>query len=200
MKQKFTIPNLITQKRRLDKRFAVTQFIKRWFNKETRAALVAGLIVGTLLGFALFYPYKTSPEVLKQSFEVKAVETTIQEKDWSTELVGYFRFRGMEIGYDEYDITKLHGVLDCENGTHDPLRKNYMYDGENGHYTAGGFTMITNTTWKQHKCTGSKWDGVANINCFYKIIGKNQLSDYKESKHCWSPKFNVNSIYFIEVK
>lgn len=144
---------------------------------------------------------KTLLQALEEPITINAVEITpTPKKDWDNDLVGYFRYAGERIGYDEYDITKLHGVMDCENEKHTANRKNYLYDGENGHYTAGGFAMITNSTWRQHKCSGSKWDGTDNIDCFYKIIGKNKLSDYKASKSCWIEKFNPNDIVFIKVK
>lgn len=179
------IENLITQKVKRDRK-----------QKFVRMA-VWGLLVGSFTSLAVFDQPKTSPKPLERKIEVKAVENI--PKDWSTDLVGYFRHRGEEVGYTEYDITKLHGVMDCENGLHTADRKNYLYDGENGRYTAGGFAMITNSTWRQHKCTGSKWNGIDNINCFYKIIGRNGLGDYRESKSCWGKKFNEHSIRYIEL-
>lgn len=201
----------ITKKKKLDRRFKRTRFVRNFIDtsvcfihfvktKEFRAALVAGLLFGSMLGLALFAPKETSPLTLGKIIKTKAIEVSkLEKKDWEKDLIGYFRYKGKEIGYDDYDITKLHQVMDCENGTHDPKRKNYKYDGESGMYTAAGFAMITNSTWAQNKCKGNKFDGTDNIDCFYKIIGNNNgLGDYRESKGCWSKKFNVNDIYFIK--
>jgi hypothetical protein len=180
---------------------------KRTYRREVfryyRAGFVLCLIIMALIYCAVFGNTKnTSPNALETKIEVKAVENTIEKpKDWENDLVGYFRHAGERIGYDEFDITKLHAVMDCENGLHTADRKNYLYDGENGRYTAGGFAMITNSTWRQHKCTGNKFDGTDNIDCFYKIIGDNQgLGDYRESKSCWVQRCNPNDIVFIKVK
>jgi hypothetical protein len=136
------------------------------------------------------------PAVKLKVQEVRAAEPI---KDWNTDLIGYFRFRGQQIGYNDFDITKFHQVMDNENGLHTADRKNYLYDGENGRYTAAGFAMITNSTWRQHKCVGNKFNGVDNINCFYKIVGKNGLKDYYESKGKWGKLFDELSIKFIKL-
>lgn len=198
------IENLITKRSRLDRRFKLTKDLGRWFNRYTRASALYGLIIGSLIGcYIADNPNKTqntSPKPLETKIEVKEVQAADpEEKDWSADLVGYFRHRGQEIGYNDFDITKLHQVMDCENGLHTADRKNYLYDGENGRYTTAGFGMITNSTWRQHKCTGSKWNGVDNINCVYKIVGKNGLNDYRESKHCWGKHFNEHSIRYIQL-
>jgi hypothetical protein len=146
--------------------------------------------------------FKTQDTLLSplgQTISNPVTQVIAKEIDYDLDPVAYLRVKGREIGYDDFDITKFHQLLDCENGTHNPLRKNYLYDGEDGRYTAAGIAMITNRTWRGHKCSGSKWDATDNIDCFYKIIGDNQgLGDYKESKSCWIVKFNPNDIVFIK--
>jgi hypothetical protein len=193
--------NSVLKEIKLDKRYNTTKVLNRWCNKYTAASALWGFLIGSLLSMYFSLEAKNrTPEALERKVIPQVVEVKAIEKDWDLDPVGYIRFRGNEIGYDEYDITKLHGLLDCENGLHTPDRVNYLYDGENGRYTAAGIAMITNSTWRQHKCTGSKWDATDNIDCFYKIIGDNKLSDYKASKSCWIEKFNPNDIFFIKVE
>jgi len=77
-KQEFKIKNL------LDQRYKRNQDFQRWFNKYTLAALVDGIILGALVGlFIADNPYKEvkldSPNDVKQTIEVKAVEVTTNE-------------------------------------------------------------------------------------------------------------------------
>lgn len=194
MKKEFKIKNILgnSQKRTY----------RREVFRQRRAGFVLCLIIMSLIWCAVYgNTKKTSPEVIKQTVSNPVVKVEAKEIDYDLDPMAYLRFRGREIGYDDYDITKFHQLLDCENGTHDPKRPNYAYDGEDGRYTAGGIAMITNSTWKYHKCIGSKWDTTDNIDCFYKIIGDNNgLGDYKASKSCWIVKFNPNDIVFIKVK
>ena len=110
-----------------------------------------------------------------------------QEINWSNDLVGYFRSHGKSLGYDDYLITRLLKVTSCENDNHDPKRVNYLYDGENGKHTAAGFAMINKSTFEdsRYQCKGNRFNGIDNINCFYKIYEKNGLKDYKASYKCW---------------
>lgn len=176
---------------------------RREIFRQRRAGFVLCLIIMAIIACPLYDKYRKSSvsQPLSQTISNPVTEVSAKEIDYDLDPVAYLRFKGREIGYDDYDITKFHQLLDCENGTHDPLRKNYLYDGEDGRYTAAGIAMITNRTWKGHKCIGSKWDATDNVDCFYKIIGDNQgLGDYKESKACWIVKFNPNDIVFIKTK
>jgi hypothetical protein len=183
---------------------------QKYYRQQKRKFEIAGatrLLIVLLLLFLYFFGNtlvnrnRTSLKDVGRTVDVKAVEVAEKQIDYDLDPMSYLRFKGRKIGYDDYDITKFHQLLDCENGLHTPDRKNYLYDGEDGHYTAGGIAMITNSTWKAHKCEGSKWDATDNIDCFYKIIGDNQgLGDYRESRKCWGNKFNVNSLIFIKVK
>jgi len=192
MKQ-FEIKNLLGNKQKRTYRREVFRYY--------RAGFVLCLIIMALVYCAVTVKTSdTSPNALERTITKPVAEVIAKEINHDLDPVAYLRIRGREIGYDDFDITKFHQLLDCENGLHTPDRKNYLYDGENGHYTAGGIAMITNSTWRQHKCSGSKWDGTDNIDCFYKIIGDNNgLGDYKESKGCWGIKFNANDIVYLKV-
>lgn len=193
MKNKFEIKNFLgnSQKRTY----------RREIFRQRRAGFVLCLIIILLIACPLYDKYRKSSvsQPLSQTISNPVVKVEAKEIDYDLDPMAYLRIKGREIGYDDYDITKFHQLLDCENGTHDPKRPNYLYDGEDGRYTAGGIAMITNRTWKGHNCEGSKWDATDNVDCFYKIIGDNQgLGDYKESKSCWIQKFNPNNIVFIK--
>lgn len=196
MKNKFEIKNLLgNSQKRTYRRYVIRHEIAG----AGRLLIVLTLIFLYFFGQTLIDRKRTPSEALKQKINTPVTEVSAKEIDYDLDPMAYLRFKGREIGYDDYDITKFHQLLDCENGTHDPLRKNYLYDGEDGRYTAAGIAMITNRTWKGHKCQGSKWDATDNVDCFYKIIGDNQgLGDYKESKACWIVKFNPNDIVFIK--
>jgi len=176
---------------------------KRTYLKLIFRQRLAGFVLCLIIGLFLFVWYQVdhqiiSPRATGMIITNPVVKVEAKEIDYDLDPMAYLRFKGRKIGYDDYDITKFHQLLDCENGLHTPDRKNYLYDGEDGHYTAGGIAMITNSTWRGHKCEGSKWDATDNIDCFYKIIGDNQgLGDYKESRSCWIVKFNPNDIVFI---
>ena len=175
---------------------------RREIFRQRRAGFVLALIIMAIIACPLYDKYRKSSisQPLSQTISNPVTEVSAKEIDYDLDPMAYLRFKGREIGYDDFDITKFHQLLDCENGLHTPDRVNYLYDGENGRYTAAGIAMITNSTWRQHKCTGSKWDATDNIDCFYKIIGDNKLSDYKASKSCWIEKFNPNDIVFIKVE
>jgi hypothetical protein len=166
------------------------------------AVIVLGLIAGTILGKTL-HDVTHRPildprggcinnvcptPVPTPSSKLKIQEVQAAEPDWNNDLVGYFRHRGEELDYDEYLITKLHGVMDCENGLHTANRVNYLYTNENGRYTAAGFGMITRSSFNWYKCTGDRFNGVDNINCIYKIYAKDGLRPWNASRKCWFNK------------
>lgn len=170
----------------------------RLFIQQLVGFAVLGFIAGTILTVTIYretHKPLVQPIAKPMSFEVVKVAYA-KEKDWEDDLVGYFRYRGQQLGYNDYQITKLHGVMDCENGLHTAKRVNYLYDGENGRYTAAGFGMITKSTFndKQFKCMGDRFDGTDNIDCVYKIYAKKGLARWNASKHCWSKKFDFDGL------
>ena len=113
MKKEFEIKNF------LDQRYRSTKDFQRWFNKYTLAALVDGAIIGLLFGCALFYPYKTSPEAVKPTIEVKAVENT--PKRYCDDPQAYLRCKAQDMGIDDYTTSKIINMIStCENGKWKP--------------------------------------------------------------------------------
>jgi len=183
-----------------DRRYAssrsVIQRSRVLYWQQLLGCALLGFIAGVILTKSLYdatHRPLLNPLVRPINMEVVKVANA-QEKDWETDLVGYFRYRGQQLGYNDYQITKLHGIMDCENGLHTAKRVNYAYDGENGRYTAAGFGMITKSTFDGNKCSGDRFDGTDNIDCVYKIYAKRGVQPWNASKKCWSVKFSMEGL------
>jgi hypothetical protein len=147
---------------KLDKRKKTTKVINRWFNKETRAALVAGLITGTLLGFGLFYPKNSSPEPQGLKINVNPVEVKAIEKPFCKDAIGCIRDIGELQGRSNKTIMTMIRIAQKESSMN-PLAKNR-------NSSARGLFQIIAGTWYSNDCVGDKYNYQDNITCAYKIL------------------------------
>lgn len=166
----------------IDKRTKKWKTIQRWFNKGTLASVWLGLMIGAVFTVWLhgkLHP-KTSPEALGQTIEVKAEEYS--REYYESDPLRYIRFRGQELGYDDYVISDFIKIARCESGFNlDPNAKN-------PNSTATGIYQFINGTWHSY-CKGKNvYNFVDNIDCFYKVLevdGIKGLNHWNASKHCW---------------
>ena len=170
----------------IDKRTKEYRHLHRWFNKYTRAAAVAGLIVGAL-GMLIYLDAKLKqplPELLSPLSEVKGMEVTptptINESYYKEEPLRYIRYAGQKLGYSDREISQFIKVARCESGF------NLNANAKNPDSTATGIFQIVIGTWDGNRCTGERWDFVDNIDCAYKIYAKRGLQPWNASKHCWN--------------
>lgn len=110
-----------------------------WYEKKKYliAAFVWGVLVGTLLGFALFYPTDASLEALEPTITQEVIE--VKDK---YELRGYafcynpiicIRDIGEELGVDNRDIIIAINIAKAESG----LRPDAIGKNTNGTYDLG---------------------------------------------------------------
>lgn len=128
----------ITKNKKFDKRYKQTEIINMWINKYTRAAAVAGFIIGALIGCALF-AQKTSPNDPKQSINPVTVVSATTDKYTERGYARCFspiiclRDIGEELGVDNKDILIAIRIAKAESG----LRPDAIGKNSNGTYDIG---------------------------------------------------------------
>ena len=157
--------------------------VEKWFNKSTFACAWIGTFIG--LVFSQWYWTKThtisSPEPVKQTIVVKAEE--YPRSYYEADVQRYIRFRGQELGYNDYDITVFVKIAEKES-SYNPTAKN-------PNSTAKGIYQFIDGTWR-HYCLndGNVYDAVANIDCFYKVLEQDGfpkgLNHWASSKEKWN--------------
>ena len=135
----FVLPNLLTKKLKADRRFYIVQRIRQYI-----AAIVLGIIIGLLFGCAMFYPYKTSPQAIKQTIEVKAVEVTTTPKiTWNDAIREVF---------PKDEAGKMIRICMKENGKQNPYALN---ENTNGTYDYSWCQV--NSCHKPKNMTDDQW-------------------------------------------
>ena len=148
---------------RIDKRTKTYKTLHLWFNQYTRAAFVAGIIVGSLIGFSLKQELRTSPEPLETIVsEIKADEPPIEY--YQETPLRYLRYKGEQLGIDEYTITKFILVMKCESG----LRPNAINKNTNGTFDLGIGQI--NDVHSKRISRADRLDFVKNIDYGYKLF------------------------------
>ena len=164
---------------RLDKRTREYRNLHLWFNRYTRAAAVAGLIVGSLITLAYVdYQLKQPlPELLSPLSEVQGMEVTPTPKPFCRDVISCIRDIGEQEGYQNYVIREMIRIAKCESG--------YRLNAKNPTSTATGIFQILTGTWGYAKCEGSRTNMEDNIRCAYKVRDLQGNSAWNASKHCW---------------
>lgn len=164
----------------MDKRTKKWKTIKRWFNKGTFTGAWLGFFIGavfTVWFYTKLHPV-SPPQPPGQTIEVKAEEYT--REYYESDPLRYIRFRGQELGYDDYTISDFIKIAYCESG--------YNPNAKNPNSTATGIYQFINGTWHAY-CKGKNvYNFVDNIDCFYKVLevdGIKGLNHWNASKHCW---------------
>lgn len=174
MKKEF-IKNLLgNSQKRTHRRYVIRHEVAGAF----RLLIVLILIGLYFFGDDLINLKRTSPEVIEQTIEVKAVNNEIKKDPHDLEPLEYIRVRGQELGFDDYTISRFIRVAKCESGL--------KPDAKNGSSTATGIYQIIIGTWDGNKCTGERWDFVDNIDCAYKLLKNRGFQPWESSKECWN--------------
>lgn len=176
-KEKFVIKDILTNKKKLDRRYYLVQRFKQFL-----AAFVLGSIFGALFGCYLADGGSISigsPEVLEQTIEVKAVEVTTPKIPCDYDAITYIRCRGEQVGLDNKDITKLIRIARCES--------NFNQYAKNPNSTAKGIFQFIDGTWRANCLKdGNVYNFVDNINCAIKVYQKQGSTPWNASKNCWN--------------
>ena len=172
-KEKFVIKDILTNKKKLDRRYYLVQRFKQFL-----AAFVLGSILGALFGCYLADGGSISigsPEVLEQTIEVKAVEVTTPKIPCDYDAITYIRCRGQQLGYKDTDISVFVRIARAESNFN-PLAKNKSS-------TATGIYQFINGTFHRY-CTGKNvYNFVDNIDCFYKVL---ETDGYPKALNHWN--------------
>jgi len=171
MKNKIEIKNL------LDQRYKRNQDFQRWFNKYTLAALVDGIILGSLFGlFIADNPYKQvkldSPNDGKSMIEVKAVEVTSNEVPCDYDPITYLRCKGTQLGIKDTEITKIIATMKCESG----LRPDALNKNSNGTFDVGIGQI--NDVHSKRISRQDRMDFVKNIDFIYTLYQEQGLNPW----------------------
>jgi hypothetical protein len=144
------------------------------------SALILGALAGVVLTVTLYRAFnepkvtpQASPEALKQTIEVKAVETP-----YCFSPIDCIRDVGEELGVENQDIMTMIRIAKCESG----LRP----EAKNPNSTATGIFQIIIGTWDGNKCEGERWDFQDNIKCAYKLYQSRGFQPWNASKYCWN--------------
>jgi len=151
--------------------------LENWYeeNKYLIASFVWGLLLGLLLGFGLFTP-NTSPEALSKTIEVRANELTYDEEYYTRDPLTYLRYKGQQLGINEYEITKIISVMKCESG----LRPDAINKNNNGTFDLG-IGQINDVHNKQIS-RSDRLDFVKNIDFIYKLYQEQGLNPWTCAK------------------
>lgn len=176
-KEKFIIKDILTNKKKLDRRYYLVQRFKQFV-----AALVLGAILGALFGCYLADGGSISigsPKALEQPIEVKAVEITQTKIACDYDAITYIRCRGEQLGMSNQDITKMIRIARAES--------NFNQYAKNPNSTAKGIYQFIDSTWRSNCLKdGNVYDFKDNINCAWKVYQKQGDRPWNASKHIWS--------------
>jgi len=95
--------------------FKIKLSFAKWYERKKYiiAALVWGLLVGTLLGFALFSPKISTPEAVEPIISNEVVEVA---KPYCIDVVGCIRDVGESLGFSNKDILIAINISRAESG------------------------------------------------------------------------------------
>jgi hypothetical protein len=168
----------LTTKNRLDKRSLAYKWAE--YYKANTNAVHGALVLGTLLAL-IFAPWiwrKTRPltfEGVNPTIASEPASVELPDSYYLAEPLRYIRFRGEQLGVDEYTITRFIKVAMCESNLNpDALNKN-----RNGTFDVGIYQI--NSVHKQTNMTNF----VKNIDYAYELFLDQGFTPWNSSKRCW---------------
>jgi hypothetical protein len=169
----------LTKDKKLDKRFKKTQVVNYWFNKYTRAALLAGIILGILFGLYLADSQNTSLDSVGETITQPVIETKAFETPCDYDPITYIRCRGEQLNMPNQDIMKMIRIARAESG--------FDQYAKNPNSTAKGIFQFIDGTWRANCLKdGNVYNFVDNINCAWKVYQKQGDRPWNASKSKWS--------------
>jgi len=115
--KKFLLPNLLTEKHKLDRRYYLVQRAKQYL-----AGIVLGIILGLLIGcYLIGNPCENAeinaPKALGQMIESKVnnIEVQAQER-YCDDPISYIRCSGEKLGKSNEEILTMIRIAKCESG------------------------------------------------------------------------------------
>lgn len=166
----------------LDKRYrAVKDYLKEekeYRDRQFRNALIASALLGALAGAVLTVAlWRATREVKAQQVvweEPVVTPTPTREHD----PMSYIRWRGQQLGYDDYTISRFIRIARCES--------NFNQYAKNPNSTAKGIYQFIDGTWRANCLKdGNVYDFKDNIECFYKVVAKQGTQPWNASRRCW---------------
>lgn len=145
----------------------------------TIIVFVLSFLIGVLIGITIFKPkdIKVTPrpcEIVNFTIVRSEVE------NYKSDPLTYIRFRGQELGFDDYTISKFIRVARCESGFE--LNQN----AKNKVSSASGIYQIIIGTWNSNKCNGERLNFLDNIDCGYKLLESRGFQPWISSSKCWN--------------
>lgn len=160
----------ITVNKKLDKRFATTEQLKRWFNKYTAAAGMWGFLIGALLSMYFSLEAKTpllDPRggSLVNKVSVNATTDKYQERGYKFcyDPLICIRDVGEELGISNKDILIAIKIAKAESG----LRTDAINKNSNGTFDIGTFQI--NDVHGKRISREDRMDFEQNIRFAYKL-------------------------------
>jgi len=159
---------------KIDKRTKKYRTLHLWFNRYTRAAFVAGIIFGSLLGFSLKQQTRTSLEAPQAMItQVVAVEPFCRD------VISCIRDVGEELGVSNQGIMTMIRIAKCESG----YRADAM--GINKNSTADRGVFQLNSIHKGIS-NADAFNYELNIRYAYKMFINQGTTPWNSSKRCWN--------------
>ena len=173
--------------KKVDRRTKFGKFCVRWFNKNTRAAFVAGILAGSLIMFAYLDGKNTAPKPVETMITPEVVLATDKFKErgyaFCFDPIICIRDVGEELGFDNQTIMTAIRIARSES--------NFNQYAKNKTSTAKGIYQFIDGTWRAYCLKdGNVYDYEDNIRCFYKVLKTDGvvkgLKHWNASRDKWS--------------
>jgi len=149
--------------------------IEKYYNDNRGAlwfAFFAGLLVGVIITQSVLKPSKAPLEPQGQTIiqEVRADEPS--EEYYKETPIRYLRWKGQQLGINEYEITKIIATMKCESG----LRSDAINKNSNGTFDLGVGQI--NDVHSKRISRADRLDFIKNIDFIYKLYQEQGLGPW----------------------
>jgi len=164
-----------------NKKFEVKNLLgnsqKRTYRREVVRYFVGGVawclfLITFLVMILIRSNEKTSPEVLKSTVEVKAVELTTNKIRCDYDPITYLRCKGQQLGIKDTEITKIIATMKCESG----LKADSINKNSNGTFDIGVGQI--NDVHSKRISREDRMDFVKNIDFIYTLYQEQGLNPW----------------------
>jgi hypothetical protein len=164
---------------KIDKRKKTYKTLSIWFNKYTLAALMWGLIIGSLFGcYLASRPKQALSSPLGQKIEFKVEKVIAQDTRCDYDPITYIRCSGEKLGKSNQEIMTMIRIARAES--------NFRPRAKNPNSTASGIFQIIYGTWNSNNCQGNAFNFVDNINCAWEIQSHRGFQPWVSSSKVWN--------------
>lgn len=158
----------------------MTKKTSTYDKRQFRHSLLAGVVIGVLVGFYLtnwLWQKANPPQIKPQVLEV--VKEAEAHPRYCGDPISYIRCRGEDLEMPNEDIMKMIRIARCES--------HFDQYAKNPYSTAKGIFQFIDSTWRSNCLKdGNVYDFVDNINCAWKVYQKQGDRPWKSSIKCWN--------------